>query len=630
MAADSRRRCLFEGLRGLAARPGGEGRYRQQAAGASAPSGFVAPPPAPAVRLAGATAPSGPLRRVLGISAFYHDSAAALVVAGVPVAAAQEERFSRRKFDPALPRQAVDYCLAEAGLTFADIDLVAFYEEPLLKLDRLLQSAIAAGRGYEDLVGCGWFDAVERNLALSAGLGPALGYEGPVAFVQHHLSHAASAFYSSPFAEAACLVCDGVGEWATTTLARCDAQGIEVLEQIEYPHSLGLLYSAVTAHLGFAANSDEYKVMALAAFGAPSFRAELERIFARPGDGSFRLALDPLAPALRRRDGGMDQLTAQLGVAARCGGGPLGREHEDLARTLQEATEEVMTALLGRLRRRTGLDHLVLAGGVALNGVANHRAFAASGFRNLFIQPAAGDAGGALGAALYAYHLGQQPRPAHAPRARFPARLGPAFGREEVARCLRQEGARFRTVAPEELPALTARALADGRVVGWFQGRMEFGPRALGGRSILASPVDPAMKDTLNLKVKLREGFRPFAPILPEEEATRYFELPVLYEPLYYMLFVLPVRGEQRARIPASLHVDGTTRPQLVTRDENPLLHGLLRAFEQESGVPVLLNTSFNLAGEPIVCTPSDAYQTFRYSGLDLLVMEDCVVERAG
>jgi carbamoyltransferase len=589
----------------------------------------VEPTPGPPFRLAGGLRPPGPLRRVLGISAFYHDAAAALIVDGVPVAAAQEERFSRRKFDPALPRQAVEYCLAEAGLRIADIDLVAFYEEPLLKLDRLLQSAMAAGRSFEDLAKSGWFEAVERNLALSGRLGEALGFAGPVAFVQHHLSHAASAFYTSPFEAAACLVCDGVGEWATTTLARCGPEGIRILEQIEYPHSLGLLYSAITAHLGFAANSDEYKVMALAAMGEPTLESALERILLRSGDGSFRLALDPLAPALGRRQNPEQDLTALLGMPPRDRQSPMRAEHRDLARSLQATTEEVMTALLVRLHEQTRLEHLVIAGGVALNGVANHRAFAASGFRHLFIQPAAGDAGGALGAALFAYHLAQEPRPAHTPTARFQPLLGPGFDREEVRRCLRQEGASFHTVDRDALLATTSGALAAGKVVGWFQGRMEFGPRALGARSILASPIDPTMKDTLNLRIKLREPFRPFAPILPEEEARRYFELPELYDPLYYMLFVLPVRLEQRSRIPACLHVDGTTRPQLVVRERSPLLHDLLRAFERESGVPVLLNTSFNLASEPIVCTPSDAYRTFRYSDLDLLVMEDCIVDRA-
>lgn len=629
MSGHDGRSLLYASLLELGAN---RSRRRYRSGSALAGSSFVSPHPGPLLRLAGGAEPPKEARRVLGISAFYHDSAAALVIDGVPVAAAHEERFTRRKHDAALPREAAAFCLRQAGLRLAEIDLIAFYEDPLLKLDRMAEAVQGAQPPLESLETLGFWKSVQRNFALQQGLAEALGGDGTerVCFVQHHLSHAASAFYPSPFRQAACLTLDGVGEWATAVLAIGDGEELRFLEQIDYPHSLGLLYSALTAYLGFAANSDEYKVMALAAFGRPSFRRRLEELFQIFGDGSFALALNPLAVSSAWQSPDEEKLQSLLGIPPRPPGAALNQEHFDLARSLQEMTEEAMLGLLGRLHRQTGLDQLVMAGGVTLNGVANYKAFQASPFREVFIQPAAGDAGGALGAALYAFYQGGRAKPGRQPPQAFDPFLGPAFSQEEVERAFDREQVLYRTLEWDELLEVVAQALARDRVVGWFQERMELGPRALGGRSILASPLHPSMQETVNRKVKFREGFRPFAPVLPIEEAPRFFGLSERLPPLDHMLFVLPVAEEQRAAIPAVLHIDGTTRPQLVCRDRHPRIYGLLRAFEAQTGVPVLLNTSFNLAGEPIVCTPYDAYKTFLYSDIDLLVVERCLVVKEG
>lgn len=630
MSRPEGRALLYRSLLELAAARPAASRFRPPESLAG--SAFCPPPAAPLLRHAGGAEPPRQARRVLGLSAFYHDSAAALVVDGVPVAAAHEERFSRRKHDAGLPRRAVDFCVRQAGLRLADIDLIAFYEEPFLKLDRMARSVQALQPPLAALDALGWWESVERNLALQEGLAVALGGDGGerVCFVQHHVSHAASAFYPSPFREAACLTLDGVGEWATTLLAEGRGEELRAVEQIDYPHSLGLLYSALTAYLGFAANSDEYKVMALAALGRPAYRRPLEELFRIFEDGSFALAHNPLAVSPAHQSPDQEAMESLLGLPPRPRNAPLAQEHYDLARSLQDLTEEALLGLLRRLHRQTGLDRLALAGGVALNGVANFKAFRASPFRDVFIQPAAGDAGGALGAALYAYYQGGREKPARRESPVFDPFLGPGFAQEEVERAFDAEGVRYRTLAWEELLEVVAQALAEDRVVGWFQGRMELGPRALGGRSILASPRNAAMKDIVNHKVKFREGFRPFAPMLPEEEAPRFLGLAERFPPLYHMLFVVPVAEAERGRIPAVLHDDHTTRPQLVNREAHPRVYALLRAFEAKSGVPVLLNTSFNLAGEPIVCTPYDAYKTFLYSDIDLLVAERCLVSKAG
>jgi len=585
---------------------------------------FEAPHPGPALRWVGEL--EGTPRAILGISAFYHDAAAALVVDGELRAAVQEERFTRRKNDAGLPRRAAEQCCRLAEVRPEDVDLIAFYEEPFLKLDRMARSLARFRPDFETLRDHLWFEGAQRNSILQDRLPRDLGIEAPLVFVRHHHSHLASAFYPSPFREAAGLVIDGVGEWATTTLAVGRGHELEVLEEIRYPNSLGLLYSTLTGYLGFAVNSDEYKVMALAAFGEPRYRDRFEKLLEIFEDGSFRLDLNPFSWAPGEPCVDSQRLKEALGVPPRARGGPLSQEHRDLACSLQRTLEDAMLGLQRRLHRSCGLDALVMAGGVALNGVANYRNFVAGPFRQIFIQPAAGDAGGALGAALYAANQLRAGEPPRRGASWFDPHLGPTFSQEQVESILGEVGADFEVLPWDDLLSRVAKALAAGRVVGWFQGRMEIGPRALGSRSILAHPGYPGMKDRVNHKIKFREGFRPFAPILPEEEATRFLDCSDLQPPLSYMQFVVPVAKEERSRLAAVLHVDGTTRPQLINRRRQPRLWELLRAFETESGTPVLLNTSFNLAGEPIVCSPRDAYKTFRWSEIDLLVVERCLV----
>ena len=580
----------------------------------------------PTLRIAGAPV-TAPPRRVLGISAFFHDAAAALVIDGEVVAAAHEERFSRRKHDPSFPRLAIDYCLAEASLKRHDVDVVAFYEEPFLQAERMI-AAIAASMDPARTLRI--LTKARAVLDRQSSLPRALDWSGPLVFVQHHVAHAASAFYVSGFANAAFMVVDGVGEWATATLGTADQLGIRPIEQIDYPHSLGLFYAAITAHLGFRANEDEYKVMGLAPYGTPNHVESLRRLLRLHDDGGFSLDLEHMPAPLDDPSPDDTRLADLLGIAARTEGAPIEPAHADVARSAQQILEEALCALTLRLAEKTDAHDLVLAGGVALNGVATFKAFCSSVFERIFVQPAAGDAGGALGAALHAWHELGGRSAARSARAEFDPFLGPAFSSSEVGDFLRSERVHFELLGRDAMAARVATALARGRLVGWLQGRMEFGPRALGGRSILADPRQAAVRDTINLRIKMREGFRPFAPILPEEKARTFFTLPEgpLPAPLRYMLFVLPMNEDQRARVPAVVHVDGTARPQIVTRSASPGLHALLSAFERESGIALLLNTSFNMAGEPIVCTPEDAYRTYCYSGLDLLVMEDHLVER--
>jgi carbamoyltransferase len=584
----------------------------------------------PTLRLTGPALQAAP-RRVLGVSAFFHDAAAALIVDGEIVAAAHEEWFSRRKHDPRLPLSAVHYCLAQSGLRIADIDLVAFYEEPILQAERVI-ATLAANPPSEDPA-----RKLRRARALlhrPRSLTRALGFDGPCALVQHHVAHAASAFGVSGWERAAFLIVDGVGEWATTTLGIADASGLRPIEQIDYPHSLGLFYAAITAHLGFRANEDEYKVMGLAPYGRPTHVEALRRVLRLHDDGGFSLDLDHMPAPLDAPDPEDPRLERLLGIERRRAGEPVATQHKDLARSAQQLLEEALIGLTRRLAKRTGERRMALAGGVALNGVATYKAFCASGFEEVFVQPAAGDAGGALGAALHAWHELAAPhvieprhRGGHAP---FDPLLGPSFGAAEIGDFLRRKNVPHEVLDPDVLVSRTAAALAEGRLVGWMQGRMELGPRALGARSILADPRKASVRDTLNLRVKKREDFRPFAPIVTEERARDYFSFPEgpTPSPLWYMLFVVPVVEAQRANIPAVVHADGTARPQLVARERSPRLHALLRAFEHATGVPVLLNTSFNVAGEPIVCSPEDAYRTFCYAGLDMLVMENHLVER--
>jgi carbamoyltransferase len=593
---------------------------------------------------------------ILGISAFYHDSAAALVRDGRIVAAAQEERFTRRKHDADLPVQAIAYCLREAGLSAAELDYVAYYEKPFRKFERQVETylsfAPAGFRSFRRALG-GW---LRQKLFLRRTLGRgAAGLERvPLVFLSHHESHAASAFFPSPFEDAAILTLDGVGEWTTTALGTGSGNRIRLTQHLPFPHSLGLLYSAFTTYCGFRVNSGEYKLMGLAPYGQPVYADVIRRrlIDLRP-DGSFWLNQDyfhychGLTMTNRRFD-------ALFGGKPRRPESLLEQRHMDLAASIQAVTEEVLLRIAEQLHRQTGQKDLVLAGGVALNGVANGRLLREGPFERLWVQPAAGDAGGALGAALFVwYQLLGQPRQPEGRDAQQGSLLGPAFGAAAIEEFLHGEHAAYRRLTDEAaLVAHVARLLAAQQVVGWFQGRMEFGPRALGARSILADPRSPTMQATLNQKIKFREGFRPFAPSVLAERAADWFDLPRGQDSPYMML-VAPVRAEQRApltpdqlhvlrrdpdlnrrvgvvrsTIPAVTHVDHSARVQTVDAERHPRFHRLLRAFEDLTGCPVLINTSFNVRGEPIVCTPRDAWRCFLATGMDALVLEDCVIPR--
>ena len=560
---------------------------------------------------------------ILGISAYYHDSAACLLRNGEIIAAAQEERFSRKKHDQEFPINAITYCLEEGGVTVDDLDHVAFYDKPLVKFERILYTYLATfPRSLPSFLKAMpiW---LRQKLWIPSTIREELGYRGKVLFTEHHQSHAASAFFVSPFEEAAILTVDGVGEWATATYGIGRGSEVKLLKEITFPHSLGLLYSAFTYYLGFKVNSAEYKVMGLAPYGTPRY-ADLirEHLIRIADDGSFKLnmryfAFDyGLTMTNRRFHDLFESPPAEPE-------GELTQRHKDLAASVQAVTEEVVLNMVEALHDDTGLDDLCLAGGVALNCVANGRILRESPFKRLFIQPAAGDAGGAIGAACTVYHqvLGK-PRTWTMQH----AYLGPAFNDEAIAAFLAQHDIPHQRLSRQELLATTARLLAEQAVVGWFQGRMEWGPRALGNRSILADPRNEENWQRVNLKIKYRESFRPFAPSILREEASEYFELD---EESPYMLIVAQVRPDRRV-IPAVTHVDGSARVQTVSARDNPLFHDLIRAFADRTGVPVLINTSFNVRGEPIVCTPEDAYRCFRRTEMDYLVMGSfCLAKEA-
>jgi carbamoyltransferase len=586
------------------------------------------------------------MKAILGLSAYYHDSAAALVVDGRIVAAAQEERFSRVKHDHRFPRNAVDYCLAEAGLTPGDLDHVVFYEKPFLKFERILETHLGvAPAGFRSFCMAmpQWIhEKLQLSRQISGGLDGK--YPGRYVFTEHHESHAASAFFPSPFEESAILTLDGVGEWATASIGHGRGNTITLSHEMVFPHSLGLLYSAFTYFCGFRVNSGEYKLMGLAPFGEPSY-AELimERLMDMRGDGSFRLDMSYFnyCAGLTMTSRRFDRL---FGGPPRRPESPITQRECDLAASIQKVTEIVMLRMAAHAHRLTVSKNLCLAGGVALNCVGNGRLLRESPFERIWIQPASGDAGGALGAALFVWHqlLGNErvPQPHDAQRGSL---LGPAFGVEETERLLREKHAVYRRFeSGEALCEETARHIAEGRVVGWMQGRMEFGPRALGNRSILGDARNPKMQSQMNLKIKFRESFRPFAPIVLSGRAHEYFELkPGEESP--YMLIVAPVRADKRVDpygeaaqgaglgrinavrsvVPAITHVDGSARIQTVDRDRNPRLSELLEAFNSLTGCPVMINTSFNVRGEPVVCTPAEAYHCFMATDIDVLVIGD-------
>jgi carbamoyltransferase len=593
---------------------------------------------------------------ILGISAFYHDSAAALVVDGDVVAAAQEERFTRKKHDPAYPAQAVAYCLREGGLSAGELDYVAFYDKPLTKFERLIETYLAfAPAGFRSfrLAMPLWLkDKLHMRRMIRQNLGRE--FRGRIVFTDHHESHAASAFFPSPFERAAILTLDGVGEWSTTTWGIGEGNRIRLEQHIAFPHSLGLLYSAFTYYCGFKVNSGEYKLMGLAPYGKPRFRdLILEKLMDLRPDGSFHLDMDyfEYCQGLTMTGRRFHDL---FGRKPRAPESDIEQVHMDLAASIQSVTEDVMLRMGQHVHNATKLTKLVLAGGVALNCVANGRLLREGPFEEIWIQPAAGDAGGALGAAQFVwYQLLEHERQPSARDSQKGSFLGLRFSAEAIELELRKagmEGVPFED--EQDLDRHVARLLAEGNVVGWFQGRMEFGPRALGARSILGDARSPEMQAKMNLKIKFRETFRPFAPIVLQEHASEWFELkPGEESP--YMLIVAPVRTEHRrvldkqelrvmredpdlrkrvnlvrSTIPAVTHVDQSARIQTVDADRNPRLHSLLSEFYRMTGCPVLVNTSFNVRGEPIVCTPSDAIRCFRATEMDVLVLENVVVDK--
>jgi carbamoyltransferase len=590
--------------------------------------------------------------RILGISAFYHDSAAALIEDGRIVAAAQEERFTRRKHDPGFPHNAIAYCLAEAGIAADALDHVVFYDKPFLKFERLLETYIAlAPRGFRSFKMSIplWLreKLFQKNLLRSELAKFSADFDtGKLLFCEHHLSHAASAFFPSPFDDAAVLTMDGVGEWATTSAAIGSGNRLEITREIYFPHSLGLLYSAATYYTGFKVNSGEYKVMGLAPYGEPKYKTLiLDHLIDLKPDGSFRLDMSyfDYCTGFTMTN---DRFAALFGQPVRSPDQLLTPFHMDVAASIQAVLDEAVLRLTRSLASQTGSRNLCLAGGVALNCVANGKVLRDGHFDNIWIQPAAGDAGGAVGSALAACHLFKgQPRTTNGADGMSGAYLGPHFAQAEIERRLTAAGAKFTVLGADEMIETTAQALAGQQAVGWFQGRMEFGPRSLGARSILGDPRSPAMQKNLNLKVKYRESFRPFAPAVLREDVSEWFEHA---SDSPYMLIVADVRADKRrqmtaeeqalfgidklnvarSEIPAVTHVDYSARIQTVHSDTNPLFHQLLSRFKALTGCPILVNTSFNVRGEPIVCTPEDAFRCFMGSELDLLVVGNCVLRK--
>jgi len=571
--------------------------------------------------------------RILGISAHYHDSAAGLLVDGLPVCAVEEERLSRRKNDAAFPLSAIDWCLTQANLAPEDLDAVVFYEKPMLKFERILTMAL---RGFPRTFGSfprAMKNSLGEKLWVKGIITSQLGVPaGKILFTEHHQSHAAAAFYPSPYDEAAILTADGVGEWATMSLGRGSKQGgIELLRELRFPHSLGMLYSTFTAYLGFPVNEGEYKVMGLASYGKPSRADEVRKMVRRTADGAFALDLSYFDFHQSARRSYSSKLVAMLGPARDPWepidlSSPEGLRFADIAASVQLVLEEILVDLAKALQRETKLPALCLGGGVALNGVANARLLRESGFTSLYVPSAPGDAGCALGAALWADRMHFKNPHRDLPDHPY---WGPLID-EELGRIAREDGLEVTELPTDgELLDCAASELAKGRIVGWMQGKSELGPRALGHRSILAAPHDAAMREQLNRSIKYREEFRPFAPAVPVEHAGRYFDLPEGGERLgRFMSGVFPVRPEFREKLAAVTHVDGTARVQTVERGTAPLFHALLEAYGARSGIPVLLNTSFNLAGEPIVNRAVEGYSTFRRSGIDLLIAGRTVVRK--
>ena len=584
---------------------------------------------------------------ILGISAFYHDSAACLVRDGEIVAAAQEERFTRKKHDPSFPSQAVSFCLREGRIDPQELDYVAFYEKPFLKFERLLQTYLAfAPVGLQSFLTAMpiW---IKQKLWMRSNIQKELDFAGKVIFPEHHESHAASAFFPSPYREAAFLTIDGVGEWTTTSYGFGRDNEVTILSELQFPHSLGLLYSAFTYYTGFKVNSGEYKVMGLAPYGEPKYRdLILTELMDLKQDGSFRLNMDyfDYCAGFTMTNGKFDRL---FGAPPRKPESLLSQRDMDLARSVQEVTEEVMLRMARTIHRETGMKNLCLAGGVALNCVGNGKILREGPFENIWIQPAAGDAGGAVGAALFTWHqyLGNR-REASGPSDRMRgACLGPEWDRDSLLAYLQKNGIAYAELKEGEIPVTIADLIAGEKVIGWFQGRMEFGPRALGSRSIIGDARSSKMQEVMNLKIKFRESFRPFAPTVLKENVSEYFDLD---RESPYMLLVAPVKkeicrgmtDEEQARfgldklhvvrscVPAITHVDYSARVQTVDREVNPLFYKTIEALNKRHGCPLVINTSFNVRGEPIVCSPEDAYRCFMRTNMDYLVMGPFLLDK--
>ncbi|OGG03145.1 hypothetical protein A2W14_03510 [Candidatus Gottesmanbacteria bacterium RBG_16_37_8] len=587
---------------------------------------------------------------ILGVSCYYHDAAAAIIKDGQIIAAAEEERFSRKKHDSSFPKNAIDFCLKSAAVTPKELDYVVFYEKPFRKFHRILISSLStyprSAYAFREAMRI-W---LTQKLWIKSEIASYLKLpEQKVLFSQHHLSHAASCFYPSPYKESAIMTIDGVGEWATASYGIGQDNKITILKEIYYPQSLGLLYSTFTAFLGFEVNEGEWKVMGLAPYGKPKYQDKVWQVVKANQDGSFSLDFSYFSYQY-------SDSTAYSGKFIDLFGPPVAPQQShlvtersaDLAASIQVVTEELLLNMAKNLHKATKLNNLCLAGGVALNSVANYRLLKDSGFKNIYIQPAAGDSGGALGAALYLYHhvLNKQNR-----QIQTNAYFGSQYDNNEIESALNHlrggnqhdfssdgdpdligdsSEVKIKKLLYDKLVDYISQKIIEGKVIGWHQGRFEWGPRALGNRSILADPRNPKMKDIINAKVKFREAFRPFAPSVLAEKANLVFDLPTTsnHYPLRFMLYVVPVKPDWRKKVPAITHADNTARPQVVFRKENPLYYSLIEAFYKKTGVPLLLNTSFNLKGEPIVNSPEDAYSTFQRSGIDILVMGNYVCEK--
>lgn len=569
---------------------------------------------------------------ILGVSCFYHDSAAALLKDGIVVAAAEEERFTRKKHDNSFPINAINFCLKKAGIGIDKIDFIGFYEKPFLKFERIL---------YQHLENFPWSYKIflsstaswlNEKLRVVKIIRKKLGYKGDVLFVEHHLAHAASSFLVSPFKKAAILTADGVGEWSTTTYGLGEGNEIHLMKEIKFPHSLGLLYSTITAYLGFKVNNSEYKVMGLSPYGLMDkeknpYYAKLKKVIDIKNDGSYRLDMSYFVFHYKDRMPSK-KLCELLGGPVRRPDLEISQRHKDIAAALQMILEEAIMKILNHVHNVTKCDNLVMAGGVALNSVCNGKILGSTPFKRIWIQPNATDGGTSLGTAAYVYHTMCGKKRNYILKNAY---LGPEFSTEEIRSFLRGQKINYSEFKGEkELIETTAKLIYENRVVGWFQGRMEWGPRALGARSILANPCNEKMQDILNQKVKHREKFRPFAPVVCKEDAFKYFECDrPLPEPADYMLMVYPIKKAWRKKIPAVTHVDGSGRLQTVDRQQNPNYYDLIKAFGKLSKIPILINTSFNIRGEPIVCTPNDAYRCMMGTGIDYLVMDRFLIKRA-